>query len=70
MFIINDISGTSVSVAIAEGHPSNIVEDANFPTTTPEETLTLVKTWLSSRKFDSLAVASFGPVELKQGHEQ
>lgn len=68
-FAAVETGGTSVSVAIAEGHPSNIVEDANFPTTTPEETLTLVKNWLSSRKFDSLAVASFGPVELKQGHE-
>jgi hypothetical protein len=58
--------GTTWRVAIAVNSPTNIVEKAVFDTTTPEETLTKVKAWLDQRKFDSLGVASFGPVDLHE----
>eukprot|EP00301_Raphidiophrys_heterophryoidea_P012950 c20280_g1_i1.p1 GENE.c20280_g1_i1~~c20280_g1_i1.p1 ORF type:complete len:355 (+),score=81.45 c20280_g1_i1:1-1065(+) len=58
--------GTTWRVAIAVGHPTNIVEKEIFDTTTPEETLGKVKAWLKARQFDSLGIASFGPVDLNE----
>lgn len=46
--------GTTFVVAIAEGSPENIVERAEFDTTTPQETLGHVKKWLSQREYDAL----------------
>jgi len=60
-----EAGGTSFSVAISEDpDTSKIIESSNFPTTTPEETLSRVVAWLKDRKFDALGVASFGPVDL------
>uniref|UniRef100_A0A7S0P2Y6 fructokinase n=1 Tax=Calcidiscus leptoporus TaxID=127549 RepID=A0A7S0P2Y6_9EUKA len=56
--------GTSFVVAIACGEPSNVIEREEFPTTTPEETIKRVTTWLSARHYDALGVATFGPVDL------
>ena len=60
--------GTSWVVAIASGGPSNIIERAEFPTTSPEETLGKCAEWLSTRKYHALGIASFGPVELHPSH--
>lgn len=57
--------GTTWVVAIAHGAPDNVVERAEFPTTTPEETLGACVKWLSSRKYDAIGVACFGPVDLQ-----
>lgn len=59
--------GTTFVCAIAVGSPENIVERASFPTTTPEETLGKCRAWLSEREFDSLGIATFGPVDPKVG---
>ncbi|KAL1515207.1 hypothetical protein AB1Y20_004268 [Prymnesium parvum] len=57
--------GTTWVVAIAVGQPDNIVERAEFPTTTPDETLGRCVDWLRQFEFDSIGVASFGPVDLR-----
>eukprot|EP01112_Ceratiomyxa_fruticulosa_P020218 TRINITY_DN6831_c0_g1_i1.p1 TRINITY_DN6831_c0_g1~~TRINITY_DN6831_c0_g1_i1.p1 ORF type:complete len:337 (-),score=69.84 TRINITY_DN6831_c0_g1_i1:80-1006(-) len=59
-----EAGGTTFAVAIAKGDPENIVERAVFPTTVPEETIGNVVNWLKERKFDTLGIGSFGPVDL------
>lgn len=56
--------GTSWVVAIAVDDPTNVVERADFPTTTPAETIGKCVAWLSARQYDALGVATFGPVDL------
>ncbi|KAJ1450394.1 hypothetical protein M885DRAFT_532431 [Pelagophyceae sp. CCMP2097] len=56
--------GTTWVCAISEGSPTNIVERAEFPTTTPAETLAAVAAWLAEHRFDALGIATFGPVDL------
>mmetsp|Transcript_70773 Transcript_70773/g.133237 ORF Transcript_70773/g.133237 Transcript_70773/m.133237 type:complete len:357 (+) Transcript_70773:107-1177(+) len=63
-----EAGGTSWVVAIAEGSPENVIERADFPTSTPAEVLANVVEWLKPRKFDCLGIASFGPVELHEDH--
>lgn len=61
-----EAGGASFLVAIARAEdPLNVVESAVIPTTSPEETLDSVKKWLLMRKFDSLGVACFGPLDLR-----
>lgn len=56
--------GTKWIAAICEGEPSNIIEKAEFETLpSPLETLTHVKNWLLTKSFDSIGVASFGPID-------
>lgn len=59
-----EAGGTTWVLAIAHGDPTNIVERTELPTTTPAEVLDKVVNWLSTRKFDCLGVASFGPIDL------
>eukprot|EP00741_Cyanophora_paradoxa_P003293 tig00000692_g3201.t1 len=59
-----EAGGTSFVVAV--GTPPHVEERAEFPTREPAETLNDVVTWLSSRKFDALGIASFGPVDLNE----
>lgn len=59
--------GTSWRAAIAVDSPDNITEHATFQTTTPEETLGHVQAWLAQRQYDSLGIASFGPIDPKEG---
>jgi hypothetical protein len=60
--------GTTWVAAVAVGEPDRIVTRADFPTTTPEETLPRIRAWLAAqhaeRPFDALGVATFGPVDL------
>jgi fructokinase len=58
--------GTSFVVAIARS-PTDVLERAEFKTTTPEETLGQCCAWLKEREYDALGVASFGPVDLEKG---
>eukprot|EP00629_Pelagomonadales_sp_RCC1024_P017806 CAMPEP_0119282660 /NCGR_PEP_ID=MMETSP1329-20130426/27086_1 /TAXON_ID=114041 /ORGANISM="Genus nov. species nov., Strain RCC1024" /LENGTH=315 /DNA_ID=CAMNT_0007283323 /DNA_START=84 /DNA_END=1027 /DNA_ORIENTATION=+ len=59
--------GTTFVCAIAVDKPDNIVERVSFPTTTPAETLGKCREWLAARSFDSLGVATFGPVDPTRG---
>jgi fructokinase len=61
--------GTSWLVAIAIDTPQNIVERYRVPTTSPEQTLGTIRTWLSSRQFDAIGVATFGPVDANPSSE-
>ena len=58
--------GTTWVCAVADGDPDAIVARAEFPTTTPSETLARVKKWLDARHeeapFDGLGIATFGPL--------
>lgn len=56
--------GTTFVVAIARS-PTDVVERAEFPTTTPAETIGKVIAWLSEREYDALGVASFGPIDMQ-----
>lgn len=55
--------GTSWLVAIAIDTPQNIVEKYRVSTTTPEQTLGAIRTWLSTKEFDAIGIATFGPVD-------
>jgi fructokinase len=55
--------GTSWLVAIAENTPNNIIEKHRIITTTPEETLHQISEWLRDKEFDSIGIATFGPVD-------
>lgn len=56
--------GTSWRVALAEGHPTNIVEIKSFPTQdNAQEQLREIKEWLSTKKYDSLGIGTFGPID-------
>ncbi|EGG23234.1 hypothetical protein DFA_05366 [Cavenderia fasciculata] len=59
-----EAGGTGITIAIAKGVPSNIIESTYIPTTAPDETKEKVVEWLRQKKFDSLGVASFGPIDL------
>jgi fructokinase len=56
--------GTTFVVAIASD-PTTVLERAEFPTTTPKDTLRKCCEWLASRHYDALGVACFGPLDLK-----
>ncbi|CAM9805673.1 unnamed protein product [Discosporangium mesarthrocarpum] len=60
--------GTSWRVALADGHPTNIVESQSFDTLDDaQEQLHLIKEWLSKRKYDCLGIGTFGPIDPKLG---
>lgn len=56
--------GTTWRVALAEGHPSNIVESQSFATLEDSHAqLRQIKEWLSTKKYDSLGIGTFGPID-------
>jgi len=55
--------GTTFRVAIAHGDPTNVVDRAEFATTTPAETLGKVCRWLAEQEYDAIGIASFGPID-------
>jgi fructokinase len=58
--------GTKWIAAIAENDPTNLIEKVEFETLpSPHETLTNIKLWLLQRQFDSIGIASFGPIDAK-----
>jgi len=63
-----EAGGTSISVALARGRSDAIFATANFPTTTPDETLGRVADWLKEQNqktpFHALGIACFGPLDL------
>ena len=60
-----EAGGTTWVVAIAAGDPTRVVERASFATgDRPDAVLAQVVAWLAAREFDTLGVASFGPIDL------
>eukprot|EP01084_Bolivina_argentea_P020031 37290_1 len=56
--------GTTWRVAIAKGHPTNVVESETFYTSEDADvTLKMVKNWLDEREFDALGICTFGPID-------
>ena len=55
--------GTSWVAALSKDSPDNILDRIEILTTTPEETLSQIRKWLNERQFDSLGIASFGPID-------
>jgi fructokinase len=56
--------GTSWVVVISEEAPENIIERAEFETSSdPSVTLGAVREWFSTRTYDAIGVATFGPVD-------
>lgn len=49
--------------------PQNIVEKTRIDTTTPAETLAAAVAWLKTQTFDSIGIASFGPIDLNKQSE-
>ncbi|EDQ85925.1 uncharacterized protein MONBRDRAFT_33963 [Monosiga brevicollis MX1] len=62
--------GTSWRAAIAVGRPDNIVERTTFKTEKPEVTLVAIRKWLDARKYDSLGIGTFGPIQPDRSHPQ
>lgn len=59
--------GTTWRVALADGHPSNIVESKSFVTLDDaQEQLKQIKDWLSSKKYDCLGIGTFGPIDPRE----
>jgi len=62
-----EAGGTSFSVGLARGSADAIFARANFPTTTPDETIGRVVAWLREQNektpVHALGIASFGPVD-------
>jgi fructokinase len=63
-----ETGGTSIKVAIAKDHPSNIIDKKSFETSKddPSKSVAKVVAWLRERKFDALGIASFGPIDLNK----
>ncbi|CAM9608150.1 unnamed protein product [Ascophyllum nodosum] len=60
--------GTSWRVALAEGHPTNIVDSKSFVTKyDAREQLKEIKDWLSEREYDALGIGTFGPIDPREG---
>eukprot|EP00640_Fibrocapsa_japonica_P002182 CAMPEP_0113943536 /NCGR_PEP_ID=MMETSP1339-20121228/25794_1 /TAXON_ID=94617 /ORGANISM="Fibrocapsa japonica" /LENGTH=352 /DNA_ID=CAMNT_0000948437 /DNA_START=33 /DNA_END=1094 /DNA_ORIENTATION=+ /assembly_acc=CAM_ASM_000762 len=60
--------GTTWRAALAKDSPENITESKVFETTDqPQEVLAKIRAWLDERKFDSLGIATFGPLDPKEG---
>ena len=59
--------GTSWRVALAEGHPTNIVDSKSFVTKyDAREQLKEIKDWLSEREYDALGIGTFGPIDPRE----
>ncbi|HKR92227.1 ROK family protein [Novosphingobium sp.] len=61
-----ELGGTKTVVVL--GHPGDIRERLEFPTTTPDETLShaldIIQRWHERVRLDAVGVASFGPLRL------
>mmetsp|Transcript_32172 Transcript_32172/g.42424 ORF Transcript_32172/g.42424 Transcript_32172/m.42424 type:complete len:327 (+) Transcript_32172:85-1065(+) len=62
--------GTSWRVALVEDDPTNVkaIEMAQYVTTeNPEEVMNQIKEWLKDKHYDALGIATFGPIDAKEG---
>lgn len=64
-----ELGGTKCVVIVARG-PEDVRERTMIPTTTPEETLGAIEArlleWQTANEFQTLGIASFGPVDLDE----
>ncbi|MFN3607762.1 MAG: ROK family protein [Hyphomonas sp.] len=63
-----ELGGTKSIALLAEG--KNILHQVTVPTTTPDETLSRLRTqlqlWHTEQPFSALGIASFGPIQLNK----
>lgn len=66
-----ELGGTSIKVGISKDEILNIVEKKIFETslTDPNETINEILKYLETKKFDSIGIASFGPIDLNKKSE-
>lgn len=69
VFAAVELGGMTIRVAIAEGTVENIVDRTTFKTgTDPAAVMSKIVQWLEKKQpFDCLGVASFGPIDPRQG---
>ena len=64
-----ELGGTKCICILGRG-PNAIVDRIQLPTTSPEETLTLIERSLARwGRFDALGIASFGPISINSGSD-
>eukprot|EP01080_Neovahlkampfia_damariscottae_P002006 gene2006-1513_t len=63
-----ECGGTSFKVSFAQDEPTNITETKIFLTSKEDPNITIkeILNFLKTKKFDSLAIASFGPLDLNK----
>lgn len=63
-----ELGGTKSIAVLANG--STVLDQVSVPTTTPEETLPLLrdqlKAWYAEKPFSAIGIASFGPLQLRK----
>ena len=60
-----EAGGTKFVVAVGDGE-LNILEKAQFPTTTPEETLAQCVDFFTAHPVSALGIGSFGPIDIDE----
>lgn len=63
-----ELGGTKTLIGAGET-PEDLADSQSFPTTEPFETLTAAISVLLAADIEAVGVASFGPVELRSGHQ-
>eukprot|EP01031_Cornospumella_fuschlensis_P028310 gene28310-34182_t len=67
MVIYAAIEGGGTSwVAALINDAFETLDEKHFETTSPEETLSAISEWLSTKSYDAIGVASFGPVDIRK----
>ena len=61
-----DLGGTHCRCILAHG-PDNIIDEARFPTTSPNETLGRIARTFAGWRMTAIGVGSFGPLDLDSG---
>lgn len=63
-----EAGGTKFVCAVGTG-PDDIEDRVRIPTTTPQETLSEVRSYFADRHVDAVGIATFGPVETRPGRK-
>lgn len=62
-----ELGGTKVMCLVGTG-PNDVVAECRIETGEPAATLTAVRSFLEPYEVSAIGIASFGPVELREGH--
>lgn len=57
--------GTAWKAALVDGDLSTVLEEQEFETTTPAETLQGIRSWLAGKTYDAIGIGSFGPIDAR-----
>ncbi|SJZ63922.1 fructokinase [Pilibacter termitis] len=69
--LVGSIEAGGTKFVCAVGNENlEILEQAQFPTTTPEETLAKVIEFFQKHKVEAIGIGSFGPIEIRENHEK